>query len=52
MTDDPAETPVITPVEAPAVAMAGVSLVQVPPVVALFHVCEEPMHIGVTPLMV
>jgi len=52
MTVVPAITPVTTPVDAPTVATAGVSLVHVPPVDVLLHVSEEPIHIGVTPVIV
>lgn len=52
MTAFPADIPVTRPEDAPAVAMAGMSLVHVPPVVVLVHVCEAPMHIGVVPVMV
>jgi len=44
--------PVTTPLVAPIVAMPGVSLVQVPPVVVLVQVWEEPAQIGVVPVIV
>jgi len=52
MTDVPAAVPLTIPEEAPTVATAGLSLVHVPPDVVLVHVCEEPIHIGVAPVMV
>jgi len=47
----PALTPVTTPLEVPTAATAGVSLVHVPPVVVLVQVCEEPIQIGVVPVI-
>jgi len=52
MTAFPADIPATRPEDAPTLAMAGMSLVQVPPVVVHVHVCEEPVQIGVVPLIV
>jgi len=52
MTDVPAVTPVTIPLEAPTEATPGVPLVQVPPVVVLVHVADEPVHKGVVPEIV
>ncbi len=52
MTAFPADIPATRPEDAPTLAMAGMSLVHVPPVVVHVHVCVAPMHMGVTPLMV
>jgi len=49
ITEVPADTPVTTPVMPSAVAIAGVPLVHVPPVVVLVHVAIDPTHIGVVP---
>ena len=51
MVDVPADTPVTKPVVEPAVATAVAELDQVPPVVVLVHVWEEPTQIGVVPVM-
>jgi len=48
----PAVIPVTTPLVAPITATPGVELVQVPPLVVLVHVCDEPIQIGVVPVMV
>jgi len=48
----PAETPVTIPVDAPTVATAVAPDDQVPPVVVLVHVWDEPIHIGVVPVIV
>jgi len=52
MTAFPADMPATRPEDVPTVAMAGLSLVHVPPVVVLVHVCEDPMQMGVVPLIV
>lgn len=44
ITEDPAKTPVTTPLSAFIVATAGVPLLQVPPVVAELSVTVEPAH--------
>jgi len=48
----PAATPVTIPEDAPIVATEVDPLIQEPPEVVLVHVCEEPTHIGVVPVMV
>ena len=52
MTDVPAAIPVIKPVAASIVALAGVALDHVPPAVVLVHVVVNPIHNGVVPVMV
>ena len=52
MVDVPADTPKTTPVVEPTVATAVAELDQVPPVVVLVHVWEEPTQIGVVPVIV
>ena len=51
MTDVPAPTPVITPVEASTVALAGVPLDHIPPEVELAKVVVEPRHTVAVPVM-
>ena len=51
MTDVPAATPVITPVEASIVALAGVPLDQAPPEVVLAKVVVSPTHTVWIPVM-
>ena len=48
----PADTPVTTPVDDPTVATAVAADDQVPPLVVLVHVWDEPIHIGVIPEIV
>ena len=48
----PAEMPVTEPFDDPTVAMAVAELVHVPPVVVLVQVWDEPIQIGVVPVMV
>ena len=50
--DVPAAIPVIMPVDDSAVAMEGALLVHAPPVVLLVQVCEDPIQIGVVPVIV
>jgi hypothetical protein len=52
MTDVPADTPVTKPLAAPTVATAGFALDHVPPVVVLVQICDEPVQIGVVPVIV
>lgn len=48
----PADTPVTVPVDNPTEAIAVAELVHAPPVVVLVHVCDEPIQIGVVPVIV
>jgi len=48
----PALIPVTKPVDASTVAIVGVPLVQVPPLVVLVQTVVDPIHIGVVPLIV
>jgi len=48
----PADTPVTVPFDDPTVAIEVAELVHVPPVVVLVHVWDEPIQIGVVPVMV
>ena len=48
----PADMPVTEPFDDPTVAMAVAELVQVPPVVVLVHIWDEPTQIGVIPVIV
>jgi len=52
MTDVPEDRPVITPVDVPAVATAGLPLVHVPPDDVPVHVCDEPTQMGEIPVIV
>ena len=52
MVDVPADTPETKPVVESTVATAVAELDQMPPVVVLVHVWEEPTQIGVVPVMV
>jgi len=52
MVEVPAEIPVTVPFDDPTVATVVAELVQEPPVVVLVHVWDEPIHIGVVPVMV
>ena len=52
MTDVPADTPVITPVEASTVALAGVPLDHTPPEVVLEKVVVSPTQTVWIPVMV
>jgi len=48
----PADTPVTVPFDEPTVAIDVAELVHVPPVVVLVQVWEEPIQIGVVPVIV
>ena len=48
----PADMPETTPVDDPTVATEVAELDHVPPVVVLIHVWDEPIQIGVVPVMV
>ena len=52
ITDVPTAIPVTKPVDASMVALDGVPLDQVPPIVELVHVAVPPIHNGVVPVMV
>jgi len=52
MTDVPAVNPVTRPLPAPTAAIPGIELIHVPPEVVLVQVCDEPIQIGVIPVMV
>jgi len=52
MTDVPGFNPVTNPLVAPTAAIPGDPLVHVPPEVVLVHVWDEPVQIGVVPVMV
>ena len=52
ITDVPAVKPVTTPFEAPTTATPGVPLIQVPPDVVHVHIVDEPIQIGVVPVIV
>ena len=47
----PDATPVTVPLDEPMVALAGVLLAHVPPVVASVRVVDEPTHTDVAPLI-
>ena len=47
----PGEKPVTTPVVDPTLAIAGVLLVHVPPLVVLLNVIVEPVHTLLAPVM-